>query len=76
MATTKRRSAPRKNLPEKTDSSEKNVSEDDVLREVYAIRDAWAKEHDYDLQRIFDDLKRREKSGRPRLAGSRPSVPA
>jgi hypothetical protein len=70
MAITKRRSAPPKNL------SEKNAWEDEVLREVYATRDALAEEHGYDLDRIFIDLKRREKSSGLRLSSLRPSVPA
>jgi hypothetical protein len=35
---------------------------DDVLRDLYAARDAYAAEHGYDLNRIFADLKRREQS--------------
>lgn len=54
MATTKRQSAHRKN------SFEQKPWEDEVLREVYAERDAYAAEHGYDLNRIFADLKGRE----------------
>ena len=38
--------------------------EDEVLRGVYATRDAYASEHGYDLDRIFADLIRREASSR------------
>lgn len=70
MATPKRPSAHRKNL------FEKGPSEDEVLREVYANRDAWTKEHGYDLDRIYGDLKRREAESRLRRAEPRPFVPA
>jgi hypothetical protein len=58
MATRKRPSAPRKN------SSNAGPWEDEVLREVYAVRDAYAAECGYDLKRIYADLKRREASSR------------
>lgn len=70
MATPKRPSAHRKNLPEK------DPWEDEVLREVYANRDAWANEHGYDLDRIYRDLKRLEAESRLRRAEPRPFVPA
>ena len=54
MATPKPRSARRKNSPHQ------QPWEDEVLREVYAVRDAYAAEHGYDLDRIYGDLKRRE----------------
>jgi hypothetical protein len=45
MATRKRQPAHPKNL------SEQKPWEDEVLREVYAVRDRYAAEHDYDLER-------------------------
>jgi hypothetical protein len=54
MATRRRRSVPRKS------SSEQKPWEDEVLRDLYAQRDAYAAEHGYDLDRIYADLKRRE----------------
>jgi hypothetical protein len=54
MATTEQQSALRKN------SSEEKWEEDEVLREVYAERDAYAAEHGYDLDRLYADLKGRE----------------
>jgi hypothetical protein len=54
MATTKQPSAPRKSW------SKGQPWEDEVLREVYAERDAYAAEHGYDLDRLYADLKRRE----------------
>ncbi len=64
MATAKRRSARRRNL------SDQKSGEDEVLREVYAVRDAYAQEHGYDLDRMYADLKRREHSNRLRRAKS------
>lgn len=46
--------------------------EDEVLREVYATRDAYAAEHGYDLDRIYADLKRREAGSRVRRVKARP----
>jgi hypothetical protein len=54
MATTEQPSVPPKN------SCDANAPIDEVLRELYAVRDAYAAEHGNDLDRIFADLKRRE----------------
>ena len=66
MATRKQSSAPQKS------SSEPPLWEDDVLREIYAARDAYAAEHGYDLDRIYADLKRREATSRLRKVNARP----
>ena len=58
----KRQPALRKN------SSDQKLWEDEVLRTVYAVRDAYAAEHSYDLDRIYVDLKRREEVSRLRRA--------
>jgi hypothetical protein len=41
-------------------SSDQECGEDEVLREVYAMRDDYAAEHGYNLDRIYADLKQRE----------------
>jgi hypothetical protein len=46
--------------------------EDEVLREVYAARDAYAAEHGYDLDRIYADLKQREANSRLRRVNEGP----
>ena len=55
MGTTKRSSV----LP-KSSSEEMKPWEDKVLREVYAVRDSYAAQHGFDLEKIYADLKRRE----------------
>ena len=35
-----------------------------MLQNVYAVRDAYAAEHGYDLDQIYADLKRREATSR------------
>jgi hypothetical protein len=37
-----------------------DLASDEILREVHAVRDAYAAEHGYSLDRILADLKRRE----------------
>ncbi len=66
MATPKRPSVHLKNL------SEQKLWEDEILQEVYAVRDAYAAEHGYDLDRIYEDLKRRETDSHLRRADTEP----
>jgi hypothetical protein len=67
MAIQERPSARRESLCKQTPPWE-----DEVLREVYAVRDAYAAEHGYDLERIYTDLKRREASSHLRRAKAHP----
>ena len=70
MAARKRPSVPRKSL------SGQNVWEDEVLREVYSRRDAYAAEHGYDLDRIYADLKHQEAGSHLRRTAARPPAQA
>ena len=54
--------------------SEQKPWEDEVLREVYAVRDAYAAEQGYDLDRIYADLKRREANRHLRQTPTEPLV--
>lgn len=67
MATQKRPSVHLKS------SSHRKPWEDEVLREVYAARDAYAAEHSYDLDRIYADIKHREAKRRLRRAKGPPA---
>jgi hypothetical protein len=53
-------------------SSDQKPWEDEVLREVYAVRDAYAAEHGYNLDRIYADLKHREAKSRLRRVNENP----
>jgi hypothetical protein len=65
MATTKQSSVRRKSFPEQ------KPWEDEVLQEVFAVRDSYAAEHGYNLDQIYADLKRRESSSDLRWSDSR-----
>jgi hypothetical protein len=52
--------------------SDQKPWEDEVLQEVYAVRDSYAAEHGHNLDQIYADLKRREASSDLRWSDSRP----
>lgn len=37
-----------------------NEEQDEILAEVRRVRDEYAKSHNYDLDKIYQDIKRRE----------------
>ena len=48
----------------KNSSEQEKPWEDEVLREMYKERDAYAAELGFDLEKIYADLKRREANSR------------
>ena len=48
---------------------------DDILREVRAVREAYAKQFGYDLQAIHRDLKALEQANAPRVVSLPPRRP-
>ena len=54
----------RQSVLPKNSSDWKPWDDDEVLREVYSQRDAYAAEHGNDLERIYEDLKHREAESR------------
>jgi len=70
MLSQKRRSAHQKN------SSDQKPWEDAVLRDLYAVRDAYAAEHGHDLERIYRDLKRKEERSSLRRSDTTTEKPA
>jgi hypothetical protein len=48
---------------------------DEIVEEVRAARDAYAAQFDYDLKRMFEDLKKKEQQNPERLANLKPLKP-
>jgi hypothetical protein len=48
---------------------------DEIVEEVRAARDAYAAQFDYDLVRIFEDLKKKEEQNPAPRANLRPVKP-
>ena len=55
-------------------SSEEKPWEDEILRELYAQRDAYCAEFGYDLKRIAADMNKRGAESRLRRAKATPKV--
>jgi hypothetical protein len=56
--------------------NEHSFGTDEIVEEVRALRRAHAAEHDFDLRRIFDDLKRRERASGEQVVSLPPKRPA
>jgi hypothetical protein len=48
---------------------------DEIVEEVRAARDAYAAQFDYDLKRIFEDLKKKEAEHPERMSNLKPLEP-
>ncbi len=46
--------------------------EDEIVEEVRKVREAYAAQFDYDLERMFEDLKKKEEQDPAPRAGLRP----
>ena len=60
----------------KTSSEWKPWQGDEVLEEVYRIRDEFARQHGHNLDRIFAELKELEKTSPMKRAKAKPFKPS
>ena len=52
------------------------MTEDDVLREVRAAREAYARSHNFDIRAMVADLRARDQAGDRRVVRRAPRPPA
>jgi len=66
----------RRSVHPKTSSEWKPWQGDEILEEVYRVRDEFAREHGHDLARIFTALKELEKTSPLKRAKVKPFRPS
>jgi len=51
------------------------IGRDEIIDEIRAVRDAYCAQFDYDIARIVEDLRAREKANNRKMANLKPVKP-